>query len=58
MPGLSDAVSGLLTTLETYDSPLDMSHLSQAFGVRPSTLAIFVRDFVASVPREPRLAQT
>jgi NADH dehydrogenase len=46
VPGLPDAVSGVLTALETYDSPLDMTEPSRTFGVPPSTLGDFVRDFV------------
>lgn len=58
VPGLPDAVSGVLTALETYDSPLDMTVLSRTFGVPPSTLGDFVRDFVARVAHVPGLART
>ncbi len=57
VPGLPDAVSGVLTALETYDSPLDMTELSETFGVPPSTLGDFVREFVATTRRIPGLAR-
>jgi uncharacterized protein YbjT (DUF2867 family) len=57
VPGLPDAVSGVLTALETYDSPLDMTELSETFGVPPSTLGDFVREFVATTKRVPGLAR-
>ena len=34
--------------LDSYDSPLDMTELSKTYGVTPTTLADFVRTFVAS----------
>lgn len=46
VPGLPDAVSGVLTALETYDSPLDMTGLSRTFAVPATTLGDFVRDFL------------
>jgi uncharacterized protein YbjT (DUF2867 family) len=58
VPGLPDAVSGLLTALETYDSPLDMTEPSRTFGVPPSTLGDFVRAFVAGSAHTPGLART
>ena len=57
VPGLPDAVSGVLTALETYDSPLDMTELSETFGVPPSTLGDFVREFVATTRRVSGLAR-
>ncbi len=53
---LPDAVSGMLTALETYDSPVDMTEPSRTFGVLPSTVDDFVRDLVAGRSRE-RLAR-
>ena len=53
VPGLPDAVSGVLTALETYDSPLDMTEPSRTFGVPPSTLGDFVRDFVTRAAQVP-----
>jgi uncharacterized protein YbjT (DUF2867 family) len=58
VPGLPDAVSGVLTALETYDSPLDMTESSRTFGVLPSTLRDFVRDFVTRAAQAPGLART
>jgi uncharacterized protein YbjT (DUF2867 family) len=58
VPGLPDAVSGVLTALETYDSPLDMTEPSRTFGVPPSTLDDFVRDFVTRAAPLPGLART
>lgn len=58
VPGLPDAVSGVLTALETYDSPLDMTGLSRTFAVPPTTLGDFVRDFLTRAEREPGLART
>ena len=57
VPGLPDAVSGVLTALETYDSPLDMTEPSRTFGVPPSTLGDFVRDFVARAGQVPAPAR-
>lgn len=52
VPGMPDMITELLTALETYDSPLDMSALAAAYGVTPTSLADFVRGFVAST-RQP-----
>jgi uncharacterized protein YbjT (DUF2867 family) len=57
-PGLPDAVSGVLTALETYDSPLDMTGLSRTFAVPPTTLGDFVRDFLTRAEHVPGLART
>jgi NADH dehydrogenase len=46
MPGFPPAVTGLVTALETYDSPIDMSGLVSSFGVTPSPVADFIRDFI------------
>ena len=51
-------MSGVLTALETYDSPLDMTETSRAFGVPPSTLDDFVRQFVTRAAQVPGLART
>lgn len=37
-PGLTELVSGLMTALETFDTPLDMTALARTFGVRPTTI--------------------
>lgn len=47
VPGLPDMMSHLLAALETYDSPIDMSELPVAYGVTPTSLADFVRSFIA-----------
>lgn len=57
VPGLPDAVRGVLTALETYDSPLDMAEPSRTFGVPPSTLGDYVREFVARAGQVPGLAR-
>jgi NADH dehydrogenase len=43
-PGLTELVSGLMAALETFDTPLDMSHLSRTFGVRPTTIDELLAD--------------
>ena len=48
VPGLPEMVSQLLATLETYDSPLDITEIADTYGVRPTTLADFVRDLIAA----------
>lgn len=53
MPGLPEAVNGVLTALETDDSPLDMTELSRTFGVAPTTLGDVVRDFVTRAVHVP-----
>ena len=57
VPGMPDLLSGFLTALETYDSPLDMTEPSRTFGVPPSTLGDFVREFVARAGQVSRLAR-
>lgn len=47
LPGMPDAVNGLFQTLETYDSPLDMSQISAAYGIPPTPVASFVHDLLA-----------
>jgi uncharacterized protein YbjT (DUF2867 family) len=41
-PGLTELVSGLLTALEAFDTPLDMTSTASMFGVTPTTLDEFV----------------
>ncbi|HEV2769767.1 MAG TPA: SDR family oxidoreductase [Solirubrobacteraceae bacterium] len=48
VPGLPEMASQLLATLETYDSPLDITEIADTYGVRPTTLADFVRDLIAA----------
>ncbi len=44
-------VSGLLTAMETYDSPIDSSALATAYGITPTPLADFVHDFIVANSR-------
>jgi uncharacterized protein YbjT (DUF2867 family) len=46
VPGMPDLLSGFLTALETYDSPLDMTQLSRTYGVASTTLEDWVHSFV------------
>ena len=48
IPGLPDFVTGLVTFLNTYDSPIDSADLAEAYGVAPTSLDEFVRGFVAA----------
>lgn len=48
VPGMPDAVSGLLTALETYDSPIDSSALAASYGVIPTPLIDVVHDAVTA----------
>jgi NADH dehydrogenase len=51
---MPDFLSDLLTALEAYDSPIDSSALASTYGVTPTRLGDFVRDFVAdSAQRVP-----
>jgi hypothetical protein len=43
VPHLPEAMNGLIMTMEMYDSPLDMSELSETFGVRPTPFEDYVR---------------
>jgi len=56
VPGMPDLLSGFLTALETYDSPLDSRQLSRTYGVEPTTLRDWVHHFVAVTARPPGLA--
>ena len=47
LPGLPDSVGGLVASMEMYDSPLEMDSLAGDYGVVPTPLADFVRDFVS-----------
>lgn len=48
VPGMPDWLSQVLTALETYDSPLDIDALADAYGVMPTSLAEWARDVVVS----------
>lgn len=52
VPGLPDMMSQLLAAQDTYDSPIDMTELAQTYGVTPTSMSDFVREFVAG-NREP-----
>jgi NADH dehydrogenase len=43
VPGLAELVSGLLTLLETFDSPIDMTEPASTFGVRLTSVDAFTR---------------
>lgn len=49
VPGMPDEVVGLFHSLEHYDSPLDMTATSAAYGVTPTSLSDFVAGFVAAL---------
>jgi uncharacterized protein YbjT (DUF2867 family) len=46
MPGFPDDMTGLVASLETYDSPIDMSGLASTYGLTPTPVAEFIRDFI------------
>lgn len=48
VPGLPTFVSDLLSALDTYDSPIDMTEVTLTYGVAPTPLADFVRAFLAA----------
>ena len=52
VPGLAPPLVGLLTALEAYDTPLDMSDLADRFGIQPTSLHDFVNNFVARARHE------
>lgn len=54
VPGLPDAVSGLLTALETYDSPIDSSTLAARYGLTPTPFADVAREAVAASRQHAR----
>jgi len=44
--GMPDLLTGFLALLETYDSRLEMGELSERYGVAPTALQAWVRNFV------------
>jgi NADH dehydrogenase len=48
IPGLPDTIAQLLAMMETYDSPIDSSELASTYDVTPTSLAEYVRGFLAS----------
>jgi NADH dehydrogenase len=51
-PGLTQLVSGLMAALETFDTPLDMTEVSQTFGVTPTTIDELLTSLAGSLERE------
>lgn len=45
IPTLREFAASLLTALEMYDSPLDMTDLTRTYGISPTNMAAFVHDF-------------
>ena len=52
VPELAPPLVGLLTALEAYDTPLDMSDSADRFGIQPTSLHDFVHTFVARTRHE------
>jgi NADH dehydrogenase len=46
--GLPGTVAELPAMFDIYDSPIDSSELASAYGVTPTSVAEFVRGFLAS----------
>ncbi len=49
VPGMPDEVVGLFHSLEQYDSPIEMTATSAAYGVPPTPVSDFVRGFLSSL---------
>ena len=47
VPGLPDFITGLLAVMDTYDSPIDITESASSYGVTPTPVADFIRDFLA-----------
>lgn len=45
-PDLPDFVAQLLTALDSYDSPIDMTESNATYGIEPTDLSTFARTFV------------
>lgn len=43
LPGYPEVIGGLLTAMDTYDSPLDMTETARTFGVRLTSLEEYTR---------------
>lgn len=50
VPGLPDVMAQLVAAMDGYDSPIDMTELAAAYGIPPTSLDAFVRDFLAAQP--------
>ncbi|CAA9496595.1 MAG: hypothetical protein AVDCRST_MAG38-2963 [uncultured Solirubrobacteraceae bacterium] len=48
VPGLPEMAGDLLAALDTYDSPIDISTLSNTYRITPTTVADFAHDFIAT----------
>jgi NADH dehydrogenase len=48
VPGLPDFITELLAMMDTYDSPIDITELASTYGVTPTPVADFIRDFLAA----------
>lgn len=48
LPHLPEAIGGMLTAMETYESPVEMAELARTFGVIPTDVDSFARQFVAA----------
>lgn len=48
-PDLPDFVTQLLTALDGYDTPIDMTQTSSAFGITPTHLADYIHAYASSV---------
>jgi hypothetical protein len=55
---MPDVMTQLITALDTYDSPLDMSDLAKSFSIAPTFLAAFVRAFIATNRDQLRMTST
>jgi NADH dehydrogenase len=44
LPGLPDFVTGIMTGLESYDSPIDMTETSSTYGIKLTPLMSWFRD--------------
>lgn len=51
--GPTDPIVGLLVALETYDSPIDMTALSERYGVASTEMTEYVRGIVALAEAAP-----
>jgi NADH dehydrogenase len=49
VPGLADALSGVMAFLETFDSPIEMVETARTFGVRLTPLEEFVPQEMATI---------
>jgi NADH dehydrogenase len=52
VPGLPDFITDLLAMLDTYDSPIDITELASTYGVTPTPVTDFIRDFITAY-RQP-----